>query len=99
EVNDQTLAGMDALIGEGVTSFKLFMAYPGVFMLDDASIFRAMQRTSDNGGLIMMHAENGGAIDVLVRRYLDEGRTEPINHPLTRPPALHGHATHRAIAL
>ena len=99
EVNDRTLAGMDALIGEGVTSFKLFMAYPGVFMLDDASIFRAMQRTSDNGGLIMMHAENGGAIDVLVRRYLDEGRTEPINHALTRPAAMEGEATHRAVAL
>jgi len=99
EVNDQTLADMDALIGQGVTSFKLFMAYPGVFMLDDASIFRAMQRTSDNGGLIMMHAENGGAIDVLVRRYLQEGRTDPINHALTRPAAMEGEATHRAIAL
>ena len=99
QVNDQTLADMDALIGQGVTSFKLFMAYPGVFMLDDASIFRAMQRTSDNGGLIMMHAENGGAIDVLVRRYLQEGRTDPINHALTRPATMEGEATHRAIAL
>ena len=99
QVNDQTLADMDALIGQGVTSFKLFMAYPGVFMLDDASIFRAMQRTSDNGGLIMMHAENGGAIDVLVQRYLQEGRTDPINHALTRPASMEGEATHRAIAL
>jgi len=99
QVDDQTLADMDALISQGVTSFKLFMAYPGVFMLDDASIFRAMQRTSDNGGLIMMHAENGGAIDVLVRRYLQEGRTDPINHALTRPAAMEGEATHRAIAL
>ena len=99
QVNDQTLADMDALIGQGVTSFKLFMAYPGVFMLDDASIFRAMQRTSDNGGLIMMHAENGGAIDVLVQRYLQEGRTDPINHALTRPATMEGEATHRAIAL
>jgi len=99
QVDDQTMADMDALIGQGVTSFKLFMAYPGVFMLDDASIFRAMQRTSDNGGLIMMHAENGGAIDVLVRRYLQEGRTDPINHALTRPAAMEGEATHRAIAL
>lgn len=99
QVNDQTLADMDALIGQGVTSFKLFMAYPGVFMLDDGSIFRAMQRTSDNGGLIMMHAENGGAIDVLVQRYLQEGRTDPINHALTRPATMEGEATHRAIAL
>src|SRR5437870_3405957 len=99
EVNDQTLADMDALVRQGVTSFKLFMAYPGVFMLDDASILRAMQRTSDNGGLIMMHAENGGAIDVLVQRFLQEGRTEPINHALTRPAALEGEATRRAITL
>ena len=99
EVNDQTLGDMDALVRQGVTSFKLFMAYPGVFMLDDASIFRAMQRTSDNGGLIMMHAENGGAIDVLVQRYLRERRTDPINHALTRPAAMEGEATHRAIAL
>jgi len=73
EINDSTLREMDAMIDRGVTSFKLFMAYPGVFMVDDASIFRAMSRTADNGGLIMLHAENGGAIDVLVQRYLAEG--------------------------
>jgi dihydropyrimidinase len=69
EISDQVLREMDAMIERGVPSFKLFMAYPGVFMLDDAAIFRAMSRTADNGGLIMMHAENGGAIDVLVKRY------------------------------
>jgi dihydropyrimidinase len=73
EVNDQVLAEMDQLIGEGITSFKLFMAYPGVFMLDDASIFRAMQRASDSGGLILMHAENGGPINVLVDQLLAQG--------------------------
>jgi len=99
EVNDNVLSEMGTLIGEGVTSFKLFMAYPGVFMLDDASIFRAMSRTADNGGLIMMHAENGGAIDVLVKRYLAEGKTAPVNHGLTRPSSMEGEATHRAIAL
>ena len=75
------------------------MAYPGVFMLDDAAIFRALSRTADNGGLIMMHAENGGAIDVLVQRYLAEGKTAPVNHGLTRPSSMEGEATHRAIAL
>jgi dihydropyrimidinase len=75
------------------------MAYPGVFMLDDASIFRAMSRTAENGGLIMMHAENGGAIDVLVKRYLAEGKGDPINHGLTRPASMEGEATSRAIAL
>src|SRR5438445_13429297 len=83
---------------EGVPSFKLFMAYPGVFMLDDASIFKAMSRTAENGGLIMMHAENGGAIDVLVQRYLAEGKGDPINHGLTRPATMEGEATSRAIA-
>ncbi|HEV8648385.1 MAG TPA: dihydropyrimidinase [Actinomycetes bacterium] len=99
EVNDQTLADMDALVDRGVPSFKLFMAYPGVFMVDDASLFRAMSRTSENGGLIMLHAENGGPIDVLIQRYLAEGRTDPINHGLTRPSSMEGEAVHRAVAL
>jgi dihydropyrimidinase len=99
EINPAVLSEMDVMIERGVTSFKLFMAYPGVFMLDDASIFRAMSRTAGNGGLIMLHAENGGAIDVLVQRYLAEGKTAPINHGLTRPSSMEGEATHRAIAL
>src|SRR2546427_4236302 len=99
EINESILKEMDALVTEGVPSFKLFMAYPGVFMLDDASIFKAMSRTAVNGGLIMMHAENGGAIDVLVQRYLAEGKGYPINHGLTRPATMEGEATSRAIAL
>ena len=99
EVNDQVLGEMDELVGEGVTSFKLFMAYPGVFMLDDASIFRAMRQGADSGALIMMHAENGGSIDVLVRQFLDEGKTEPLSHGLTRPAMMEGEAVHRAFKL
>ncbi len=99
EVNDQVLKEMDELVGEGVTSFKLFMAYPGVFMLDDASIFRAMRQGADSGALIMMHAENGGPIDVLVRQFLDEGKTEPLSHGLTRPAMMEGEAVHRAFKL
>jgi dihydropyrimidinase len=90
---------MDALVRQGVTSFKLFMAYPGVFMLDDASIFRALLRTGKNGGTICMHAENGGVIDVLVKRALAEGKTAPKYHALTRPARAEAEATHRAIAL
>ena len=99
EVNDQVLKEMDELVGEGVTSFKLFMAYPGVFMLDDASIFRAMRQAGQSGALIMMHAENGGPIDVLVRQFLDEGKTAPVNHGLTRPPSMEGEAVHRVFRL
>jgi dihydropyrimidinase len=99
EVNDQVLKEMDELVGEGVTSFKLFMAYPGVFMLDDASIFRAMQRAADSGALIMMHAENGGPIDILVQQYLAQGKTDPVNHGLTRPASMEGEAVHRAFKL
>ena len=65
DVNDKVLREMDTMVKEGVSSFKLFMAYPGVFMVDDASIFKALGRTGENGGLICMHAENGGVIDVL----------------------------------
>jgi dihydropyrimidinase len=99
EVNDQVLSEMDELVGEGVTSFKLFMAYPGVFMLDDASIFRTMQRAADSGALIMMHAENGGPIDVLVHRYVEEGKTEPRYHGMSRPASMEGEAVHRVFKL
>jgi dihydropyrimidinase len=99
ELTDQVELEMDALVGQGVTSFKLFMAYPGVFMLDDASIFRALLRTGKNGGTICMHAENGGVIDVLVKQALAEGKTAPKYHALTRPARAEAEATHRAIAL
>jgi dihydropyrimidinase len=99
DVTDQVETEMDALVRQGVTSFKLFMAYPGVFMLDDASIFRALLRTGKNGGTICMHAENGGVIDVLVKKALAEGKTAPKYHALTRPARAEGEATHRAIAL
>ena len=99
ELSDQVEQEMDALVTQGVTSFKLFMAYPGVFMLDDATIFRALLRTAKNGGTICMHAENGGVIDVLVKRALAEGKTAPKYHALTRPARAEAEATHRAIAL
>ncbi|HSD72751.1 MAG TPA: dihydropyrimidinase, partial [Thermoanaerobaculia bacterium] len=99
ELTDAVENEMDMLVREGVTSFKLFMAYPGVFMLDDASIFRALLRTGENGGTICMHAENGGVIDVLVKKALAEGKTAPKYHALTRPARAEGEATHRAIAL
>jgi dihydropyrimidinase len=99
ELSDQVEQEMDALVRQGVTSFKLFMAYPGVFMLDYGSIFRALLRTGKNGGTICMHAENGGVIDVLVKKALAEGKTAPKYHALTRPARAEAEATHRAIAL
>jgi dihydropyrimidinase len=99
EVTPATLAEMDRIVSLGVTSFKLFMAYPGVFMVDDGAILRMMSRTADNGALIMMHAENGSAIDVLVERNLQQGNTAPLYHGLSRPPSMEGEATGRAIAL
>src|SRR5256712_5349797 len=93
------LEEMNALVGEGVTSFKLFMAYPGVFMLDDASLFKALQTTAKNGGLVCMHAENGSAIDVIVQQALAEGKKAPKYHALTRPTTAEAEATARANAL
>src|SRR6202522_1971120 len=93
------LEDMDDMVREGVTSFKLFMAYPNVLMVDDATIFRALQQTSKNGALICMHAENGSVIDVIVRQALAEGKTAPIHHALTRPTLAEAEAVHRAIAL
>ena len=93
------LEEMNALVREGVTSFKLFMAYPGVFMLDDASIFKAFRATAKNGGLVCMHAENGNAIDVIVQQALADGKKAPKYHALTRPTTAEAEATGRAIAL
>ena len=90
---------MGAMVDEGVTSFKLFMAYPGVFYMDDGGIFRCMQRSGEIGATICMHAENGIVIDVLVEQALRRGETEPKYHALTRPPRAEAEATHRAIAL
>ncbi|MEV4432447.1 dihydropyrimidinase [Streptomyces sp. NPDC049585] len=99
DVNEATLKEMDHLVSEGCTSFKLFMAYPGVFYSDDGQILRAMQRAAANGGLIMMHAENGIAIDVLVEQALAAGRTDPRYHGEVRRALLEAEATHRAVAL
>ncbi|MBS2020769.1 MAG: dihydropyrimidinase [Deltaproteobacteria bacterium] len=99
-VDKTSLADMDHLVKhEGVTSFKLFTAYPGVFYVDDASIFRALRKTGDNGGLICMHAENGPVIDVIIEEAKARGETAPIWHALTRPPRLEGEASHRVLAL
>ncbi|HEX7472796.1 MAG TPA: dihydropyrimidinase [Candidatus Limnocylindrales bacterium] len=99
DVNDATLAEMDTLVAEGVPDFKLFTAYPGVFFSDDGAIFRAMQRTAKNGGLIMIHAENAPAIDVVAADMVAAGTTDPIGHGLARYPIFEGEATNRAIRL
>ncbi|MFF4604855.1 dihydropyrimidinase [Streptomyces sp. NPDC001339] len=99
DVNESSLREMDGLVSEGVTSFKLFTAYPGVFYSDDGQILRAMQQSADNGGLVMMHAENGIAIDVLVRQALERGETEPRYHGEVRRALLEAEATHRVIQL
>ena len=90
---------MDDMVREGVASFKLFMAYPNVLMVDDATIFKAMRQTAKNGALICMHAENGSVIDVIVQQALAEGKTAPIYHALTRPTVAEAEAVHRAIAM
>ncbi len=99
DVNDASLKEMDACIEAGVNSFKMFMAYPGVFYATDGEILLAMQQAARSGATVMMHAENGIAIDQLVAQALAAGRTDPVEHGLTRPPELEGEATSRAITL
>lgn len=99
DVNEASLKEMDVLVDEGITSFKLFMAYPGVFYSDDGQILRAMQTASNNGGMIMMHAENGIAIDVLAEQAVARGETDPIYHGIVRREEFESEATHRAIKL
>ncbi len=99
DLGDAGLEDMDEMVREGVSSFKLFMAYPNVLMVDDATIFKALRQTAKNGALICMHAENGSVIDVIVQQALAEGKTAPIYHALTRPTLAEAEAVHRSIAM
>jgi len=90
---------MDELVKEGVSSFKLFMAYKGVFLSDDGQILRAFQKGAENGSLMMMHAENGAVIDVLVKQALAANHTTPYYHGISRPWQAEAEATHRAIMI
>src|SRR5258708_18891214 len=99
DLPDNRLPEMRTLIDQGVSSFKLFMAYPGVFLVDDATIYKAMLMAGENGGLICMHAENGVVIDAIVKRALAQGETAPKYHALTRPTKAEAEGVHRAIAL
>jgi dihydropyrimidinase len=94
-----SLEELASLPDQGITSYKLFMAYKGALMVDDETLFRTMEVAAETGALVMVHAENGDAIDVLVKQALAEGKTEPKYHALTRPPETEGEATNRAIQL
>jgi dihydropyrimidinase len=98
-IDEFSLKSMETLIDEGITSYKLFMAYPGVFYSDDAQILRAMQKAADIGLLTMMHAENGPAIDVLAEQLVSQGKTDPYYHGIARAWQMEEEATHRAIML
>ncbi len=99
DLEDDRVPEMHRIMDEGVTSFKMFMAYPGVFLVDDATIFRAMSAAGERGGLICMHAENGIVINEIIKRALAEGRTAPKYHSLTRPTIAEAEGVHRAIAI
>src|SRR5213595_386903 len=94
-----SLEELASLPDQGITSYKLFMAYKGALMVDDETLFRTMEVAAETGALVMVHAENGDVIDVLVKQALEAGHTEPLYHALTRPPEAEGEATNRAIQL
>lgn len=98
-VDDDSLQAMRGLVDEGISSFKLFMAYPGVFYSDDAQILKAMQVSADTGLMTMMHAENGPAIDVIAEQLVAQGKTAPYFHGIARAWQMEEEATHRAIML
>lgn len=98
-VDDQSLKAMESLVDEGITSYKMFMAYPGVFYADDAQILRAMQKARELGMMTMMHAENGPVIDVLAEQLVAQGKTAPYYHGIARAWQMEEEATHRAIML
>lgn len=100
EINDDVLEQLPNVIEEeGITSFKVFMAYKNVFQADDGTLYRTLVAAKELGGLVMVHAENGDVIDYLTKKALEDGNTDPIYHALTRPPEVEGEATGRACQL
>src|SRR2546425_12793951 len=99
ELEDNQIEELHTAMDEGVTSFKMFMAYPGVFLVDDATIFRGMSAAGERGGLICMHAENGIVINEIIKETLAKGHTAPKYHALTRPTKAEAEGVHRAIAI
>ena len=100
DVNPGSLAELPDLINrDGISSYKLYMAYPGVLMVDDADIYRTMRKVGDHGGMVNLHAENGVVIQALIEEALEQGNTSPKYHQLTRPSLMEGEATHRVIRI
>lgn len=99
DLSEEVMAEIPKVIAQGFTSFKLFMAYKGAFQVDDETLFRVLELAGEHGGLTMVHAENGDVIDVLQKRFVRAGKTDPKYHALSRPPEIEGEATNRAIAL
>ena len=99
DMPDERLPEMERLAGEGVTSYKLFMAYPGVLYVDDATLYRAFRQAGENGTRICMHAENGIVIDEIIKGAIKDGKTAPIYHALTRPTRMEAEGVHRSIAI
>ena len=97
--DDAWLDDVDAMVREGITSFKIFMAYPNVLMVDDRTIYKLMERTKQLGALVCVHAENGTVIDAIVQEALAAGNTGPLYHALTRPTVAEAEAVHRVVAL
>lgn len=99
DMPDERLPEMERLAGEGVTSYKLFMAYPGVLYVDDGTLYRAFRQAGENGTRISMHAENGIVIDEIIKGAIRDGKTDPVHHALTRPTRMEAEGVHRAIAI
>lgn len=99
DLRDDVMEEIPSMVDEGITSLKVFMAYKNVFMVDDDTLFRCMQKAKENGMIVMVHAENGDVEALLTPRLLAEGKTDPVWHATSRPPEIEGEATNRAVMM
>ena len=77
DMAESRLPEMQKLADEGIISYKLLRAYPGVLYVDDGTLYRAFRQAGDNGTRVCMHAENGIVIDEIIKEALADGHTEP----------------------
>ncbi|MEL6272302.1 MAG: dihydropyrimidinase [Chloroflexota bacterium] len=99
DLRDDVMDEIPSLLDEGITSLKVFMAYKNVFMVDDDTLFRCMNKAAENGMIVMVHAENGDVEALLTPKLLAEGKTDPVWHASSRPPEIEGEATNRAVTM
>ncbi|MEG1994558.1 MAG: amidohydrolase family protein, partial [Oscillospiraceae bacterium] len=96
--NDEIKSQIDSMFEIGITSFKMYMAYPAI-KVDDGMLYNALKYIHSKGGIIGVHCENGDLADALAAELLANGVTSPAGHPLARNSRVESEAISRLLTI